>query len=223
MGVFDLLFLLLVVWWIFRAMGGGRAPEDEDRPGRPAPDRRPGSAGREGDGESEWRRRLREAVQEWELEQRRRSGDAVPETEARHTGTRSEPSGMPSGESGPEAAHRPDLSYPFPSRADRAPPEDGRGAGTRFQDVRDVTAGPREGLGPEIGEAPKRRSRRRLAAARHHAGPGRRERVPSGTLGAGPGLPGFERRSHLQRAILYMEILGPPRSVSDRPWHEYRS
>lgn len=221
MGLFDVLFLLLLVWWIFRAMGGGRAPKEEDRPGRPAPDRRPGSAGGRQEAESEWRRRLREAVQEWEVEQRRRSGEPVAEAEARPAGRTG---AGPTGEPVPEAASR--ESGPSHAEA-RRPLEDARPeGGTRFREVRDVTADRPEGLGPEIGEATERpehrrpaAERRRPIAARRPPTPGRPERVPSPRTG--PGLPGFARRSDLQRAILYMEILGPPRAASDRPWHEY--
>lgn len=209
MGLFDVLFLLLIVWWIFRAMGGGRAPEEEDRPGRPAPDRRPGSVGPDRESESEWRRRLREAVQEWELEQRRRSGEPIAGTE---------PTPAP-------AARVPVPAAPAPGPEARVPERRGDG-GSRIQEVRDVTARS-ESLGPEIGEAGERpeprgagAGRRQPAAGRRQPELGRREPLPS----ARPGrrLPGFDRRSHLQRAILYMEILGPPRAASDRPWHAYR-
>ncbi len=209
MGLFDVLFLLLIVWWIFRAMGGGRAPEEEDRPGRPAPDRRQGSVGPDRESESEWRRRLREAVQEWELEQRRRSGEPIAGTE---------PTPAPE-------ARMPAPQAPVPAPEAHASERRGDG-GSRIQEVRDVTAR-REGLGPEIGEAdeppePRRAGARRgqPTAGRRRPEPGRRERLPSAR--PGPRLPGFDRRSHLQRAILYMEILGPPRAASDRPWHQYR-
>ncbi len=232
-GLFDLLFLGLILWWIFRALGGGgrgERGEGGDAGGR-TPTRTRGGA-RTGPAESEWRRRLREAVQEWEAEQRRRSGEPV----ARGPVSRGPPPGRPAER--PEPSRAGPLATAEPARSaslGRAEAE-GRPA---LREVRDVTP-PRErpgegagGLGREIGVAgapigerrepgevqyddlhrPPRKWRRRAAAAEGRSAADR-------TRGTAAELPAFAARGRLQRAVLWSEILGPPRAVADRPWRD---
>lgn len=221
-GLFDLLFLALIVWWILRsigqAMGGetgegrpeggfdledvlrgrtGPRTEGPSGPGVPERPERAGASRREGgDGGAKSggeRERLmasiRDELSKWS--ETRQEGDEADDRPDRVRRAEAR-LGARARERELTRAAEPELSAETAERSTIG--------GTLAEDE----IGNR-GF-PAFGELSDRE-----AALRRPPRPVRRK----GT-GAGGSIPDFTDRSSLERAILYREILGPPRALS--PW-----
>lgn len=244
--VFDLLILALILWWVFRAFGGGRRGREEGLPEevesrapstveRATAERSPGGrpAGAATAQEPEWRRRLKEAVRDWEEEQRRQAGDPParqrPAALGEPGGVATEPDRRPDYGRREEVAYRPSPEpgrRPSPGPATRPSPAPARGPRPLEADApgqEGAIATGRPAIAAETGlPSPRRGPRPReigeegdiwtrpLEPERRRSGGGRLPRLPG--------------RNALQRAIAHMEILGPPRGIGAdddspyRPW-----
>lgn len=270
-GLFDLLFLALVVWWIFRSIGQSMGGETGEGTGEGSFDledvlrgrtrsrgegprsteaERAGASPRtrdEGEGGADDRERfmasIRDEISRWEetgtRDREAASPGRVPEAEDRRAPTEEARPGwvrraearlqQRARERELARASEPGVSAEVPGgwRLERSPRQERGGPVRSGQDVsppRDErpqeAPEPRTPVGGPLA-AGEIGSGRFPEAADRRAGDGIRPGRPSrptrpGGTGSGGTVPSFPDRSPLERAILYREILGPPRALS--PW-----
>jgi hypothetical protein len=211
-SVFDIVWIAVIILWILRSVSraGGGAGSAGGTDVLPSEAEGEGASQASQAGRADWRERLVEAAREWELEQRRRAGEPVETTPKE-----AQPST-------PAQVELPQATVPMPRQAAppaprrAAPPEKRRRSSVL---VRDMT--------PDRVESGLAEMERRVPAAEETTSRRLREEAvpevvatpieprPRRSTGHPAALARLERYSPLRRAILYTEIFGPPKALSE--------